>query len=170
MPGRRPLRPGGLGRQCPRGHRLTIVRDLATVPGSTWRRRSQSRPGSGLLSRRLVGANGGKNELDDGIKRDRSGVDDQVIQGRVARVDAVEPADVGATGSVSRTQAYPGLLLADALDHGALGDAAAWRAVQPDVEAAVLAEHDRRSPAQDHPAAGAKQPVDPGLAVYPQVV
>ena len=64
----------------------------------------------------------------------------------------------------------PGLLLADALDRGALGDAALGRAVQPDVKAAVLAEHDRRRPAQDHAAAAGEQAVDPGLAVAAQVL
>jgi hypothetical protein len=92
-------------------------------------------------------------------------------QGRVGRVAPVQAADVGGAGLVGRAQALPGVLLADALDHGALGDAAAGRAVQPDVEAAVPAEHDRRRPFQHHPAArGGQQPVDPGLAVAAQLV
>ena len=38
------------------------------------------------------------------------------------------------------------------------------------MEAAVLAEHDRRGPAQDHAAAGGEQAVDPGFAVAAQVL
>src|SRR2546427_244633 len=67
--------------------------------------------------------------------------------------------------------AAPGLVLADAFDCGALGRAAAGRAVEADVEAAVLAEHDRRGPAQDHAAVGGgEQAVDPGFAVAAQVL
>src|SRR5215472_9151927 len=51
-----------------------------------------------------------------------------------------------------------------------LADAALGRAVQPDVKAAVLAEHDRRRPAQDHPAAAGQQAVNPRLAVAAQVL
>ena len=43
-------------------------------------------------------------------------------------------------------------------------------ALQPDVEAAVLAEHHRRGPAEDHAAALGQQAVDLGLGAAPQVV
>jgi len=67
----------------------------------------------------------------------------------------------------SRCRAWSWLMPSDC---GALGRAAAGRAVEADVEAAVLAEHDRRGPAQDHAAAGGgEQAVDPGFAVAAQV-
>ena len=62
------------------------------------------------------------------------------------------------------------MLLADALDHGALGDAAVGRAVQPDVEAAVPAEYHRSGAAEDHAPAVGYQVVDPGLGAAPQVL
>jgi hypothetical protein len=118
----------------------------------------------------LVGAGGGDDELDDRIEGHRGGVDHQVVQGRVGRVAPVQPADVGVAGLVGRAQAVPRMLLSDALDHSALGGAAGGRAVEPDVEAAVLAEHDRRRPAQDHAAPAGQQALDPGLAVAAQVL
>ena len=118
----------------------------------------------------LVGAGGGGDELDDHIQRHRGGVDHQVVQGRVGRVAPVEAADVGGAGLVGRTQTLPRLLVADAFDRGSLDGAAIGRAVQPDMKAAVLAEHDRRGPAQDHAAAGGEQATDPGLAVAAQAL
>src|SRR5262249_41079841 len=67
---------------------------------------------------------------------------------------------------VGRAQAAPRVLLTDAFDRGSLDDAAIGRAVQPDVKAAVLAEHDCRRAAQDHAAAAVgEQAVEPRLAV-----
>ena len=68
-----------------------------------------------------MGAGGGDDELDDRVQGHRGGVDYQVVQGRVGRVAPVQAADVGGAGLVGRAQARTGLLLADALDRGALG-------------------------------------------------
>src|ERR1700677_4599804 len=74
-----------------------------------------------------LGADAGQDELGDGVQRYRGGVDDQVIQGCVGRIAAVQAADISVAGPVGRGQPRPGLLLADALDHGALGGAEGGR-------------------------------------------
>src|ERR1700691_6530494 len=82
---------------------------------------------------------------------------------RVGGVGAVQAADVGGARPVGRLHVAAGILLAAALDRGALHDAEAGRAVEPHVEAAVLAEHHRRAAAQDH--ARGRQAADVALAV-----
>src|ERR1700689_4017807 len=89
---------------------------------------------------------------------------------RVGGVGAVQAADVGGARPVGRLHVAAGILLADALDRGALHDAEAGRAVEPHVEAAVLAEHHRRAAAQDHARARGRQAADVALAVAAQVL
>src|SRR5215470_4409495 len=113
---------------------------------------------------------GGEDELDDRVKGDRGGVDHHVVQRCVGRVDAVQAPNVGGARFVGRLQTSAGLLLADALDRGALDDPAIWRPVQPDVEAVVPAEYHRSSPAEDHAPAVGDQGVYPGLGAAPQVL
>ncbi len=118
----------------------------------------------------LVGARGRDDELDDRIQGNRSGVDYQVVQGCVGRVASVQAADVGRARLISRAQAVLRLFLADAFDRRSLHDAAFGWAVEADVIAAVLAEHDRRSPPEDHAAAAGQQLVYPGLAMAAQTL
>ena len=89
---------------------------------------------------------------------------------RVGRIGPVQPADVGVAGPVGRLQMTAGLVHANPLDRGALDDARLRRPVQPDVEPAALAEHDRRAPAEDHALAGVAQPEDVLLAVPAEIV
>src|SRR6185312_6866605 len=113
---------------------------------------------------------GGEDELDDRVEGDRGGVDHHVVQRCVGRVDTVQAPNVGGAGPVGRLHVSAGLLLADALDRGALDDPAVRRAVQPDVEAAVPAEYHRSGPAEDHAPAVGDQVMDPGLGAAPQVL
>jgi hypothetical protein len=92
-----------------------------------------------------------------------------VVEPRVGRIDPVEPVHVGVAGAVGRVPVTARLVKPDPLDRGALGDARLERAVEPHVEAAVLAQHDRRPPAEDHALAGRAHPQDVPLAVPPKV-
>jgi hypothetical protein len=89
---------------------------------------------------------------------------------RIGRVGAVQPADIGDAGPVRCRQVAAGLVLAELLDRGALGQARVRWSVQPHVETAFFAKNDGGSAAQDHPGARGCQAQDVLFAAAAQVL
>src|SRR4051794_40927609 len=91
--------------------RKTIMSACATAGAATQQSRTAH---TNRTPPKLAGpARGRENdELHDRRQRDRGGVDGEVVVGRIARVGAVEVADVGLAGAVGLAQV--------ALDRGAV--------------------------------------------------
>jgi glycerophosphoryl diester phosphodiesterase len=129
--------------------------------------------GHGVPRRRDRSGRGRKSlddDLDHGVQRERGGVDHQMVMMRVGGIATVQAAHVGVPRPVRRVHVATGLLLGDALDHGALHDPAVPRPVEPHVESAALAEYYRRTAAQDYPRLGLRQVVDSFLAGTTQAI
>jgi uncharacterized protein len=164
----RPGQPAGvdrLGQQAGVAERLdpSLGRDRWLLAG---RGRSRGRD-RGLVRRRRQRL---QDQLGDRLKRDRGGVDDQVVVPGIGRVGPVQAADVGVASPVGGLQVASGLVRSDCLDRGPLHDAEVGRPVEAHVEALVLAEHDRRPAAEDHARVLGRHPPDVFLAVPAQAL